>query len=260
MFRGLSRIARPQVVRTVAPQCGRSLPLAVNQFSSSAVALKKGGRKNNNTNAKDSKEEVEGPGIEEIKSLVKGVEAKFKDTVEQFLIKTTEVRQGRASSAKIGQIRVPLSSDEGTQELRSLANIQMKNNNRTIVLTVFDPRHVKYVTASVLAEIGVTPQVDSRNEQVVTITIPTRTADANKELIKQMRHEYEHFRNSPSKHSLTYIREDLIKHLKKYGKSGALTTDETQAFVQEVEKQFKKYSTTLSDQLKNIEKGISSGK
>lgn len=218
---------------------------------------KKGGKgHSNDRNAGHSPPDPNLPQASQIIKEVKQVENKLKDCVEQFGIKSAEIKQGRASTAKIGQTRINLSSDEGVQELKNISNIQIKNNNRTIVLTVFDPKHVKYINSAMLAELSVTPQVDPRNEQVVNITLPTRTADAKKELAKQVKHEYEHFRNSPSKHSLTAIREEMMKHLKKCHAGGSISHDEFKDFTKDVERLFKKYSDELASSHKKIEKSV----
>ncbi|CAN6619800.1 ribosome-recycling factor, mitochondrial [Trichomonascus vanleenenianus] len=229
-------------------------------FSASAVALgKKTAKKGNKKGSAAEENGAVDPNLKDSKQFtteVKQLDDRFKDTLKQFLIRANEAKQGKANLAKIGALRVQLSSDESAQELKSLANIQIKNNNKTIVLTVFDPKHVKYIQTAVLADLGVTPQLDMRNEQVITVTMPTRTADAKKELSRQIKHEYEHFRNSPSRHSLTFIREDLMKHLKKSHFGKAITDDEFKTFNQKVEKVFKKYSDELLDAFKKSEQSL----
>lgn len=218
---------------------------------------KKGGKgHSNDRNAGHSPPDPDIPQASDIIKEVKQIEARFQDCVEQFGIKSAETKHGKASAAKIGQSRVTLSSDEGVQGLKNIANIQIKNNSRTIVLTVFDPKHVKYINSAMLAELGVTPQVDPKNEQVITITLPTRTADVKKELAKQIKQEYEHFRNSHSKHSLTSIREDMMKHLKKCHSGGSISHDEFKDFNKDVERLFKKYSDELGSSFKKVEKSV----
>ena len=150
---------------------------------------------------------------------------------------------------------ITLSHDQN-DVLKNLANIQMKNNNRLVVLTVFDPKHLKYIQSSVLQELSITPQLDARNPQQLNVTLPNKTSDAKQELAKQIKHEYEHFRNSQSKHSLTYLREDLIRHIKKAGQNKQVSENESQKHTQAIEKLFKKHAEDLLDSFKKLEKSV----
>ena len=134
---------------------------------------------------------------------------------ELFKEKVAVVRQGKFTPSVLEEIIVK-THDHTDEPLKNIARVASKGP-RTLTITVFDPHNVKHITAAVIgSDLNLNPQPDPKSpEQVLRVPLPPATAESKKEIIKQLRHEYEHFRNSAAKKSLTGIREHALKAIRR---------------------------------------------
>lgn len=234
----------------------RMIAVSRSNFSSSATveyAKKKGKESNSKKHGKDAAESEEDVSHVQIADVVNLAElkTKFQATVDSFKEKTGVIRQGKFTPAVIEDIIV--STHNHTEEpLKNIARVALKGP-RTMTVTVFEPSNVKHITAAVLASgLNLNPQPDPKSpEQILRIPLPPSTSETKKEIIKALKHEFEHFRNSPTKKSLTALREDALKQVKKAGKS--LSKDQVYEVKNDVEELFKVSSKNLADALKQAE-------
>lgn len=215
-------------------------------------AKKKGGKKEAPA-SKAAAVEDEAPAVEVVD--LEDLKLKFNESVELFKEKVAVVRQGKFTPSVLEEIIVK-THDHTDEPLKNIARVASKGP-RTLTITVFDPHNVKHITAAVIgSDLNLNPQPDPKSpEQVLRVPLPPATAESKKEIIKQLRHEYEHFRNSPAKKSLTGIREHALKAIKKAGK--ALSKDETFKIKNHVEELFKAGAKNLADALKQAETAAS---
>lgn len=228
----------------------RAFPLA-RSFSVTSIPLakKKGGK------AKAGSHEAEESASEQvsISSLVDlaDLKIKFQGSVDAFKERTTVIRQGKITPAVIEEIIV--TTHNHTEEpLKNIARVALKGP-RTMSVTVFEPRDVKHITAAVIASgLNLNPQPDPKSpEQILRLPLPPTTSETKKEVIKDLKHEFEVFRNSPSRKSLTTVRENALKHVKKAGKT--LSKDRTFEVKGDIEELFKTAAKNLADALKQAE-------
>lgn len=180
--------------------------------------------------------------------------AKFEASVEAFKEKAVVVRQGKLTPAVIEAI--PVTTHNHTEEpLRNIARVAMKGP-RTMTVTVFEPSNVKHIVAAVLAaNLNLNPQPDPKSpEQILRIPLPPTTSETKKEILKTLKTEFQHFKSSASKKSLSAVREAALKQVKKAEKT--LSKDEQFAVKATVEKLFKKSTDSLQDALKQAETAV----
>lgn len=233
------------------PNSAPSISIISRNFSVSPVDYgkkKSGGKsKGNAASEEPAKSHAE---ISEVVDLA-DLKTKFQASVESFKERTAVIRQGKITPAVIEEITV--TTHNHTEEpLRNIARVALKGP-RAMTVTVFDPKNVKHITAAVIASgLNLNPQPDPKSpEQILRLPLPPTTSETKKEIIKDLKHEFEHFRNSPAKKSLTAVREDALKHVKKAGKS--LSKDQVFEAKNDIEELFKSGAKNLADALKQAE-------
>lgn len=253
-----SRIA-PSAFAVCIARSVRATPtprIACQNFSVSAASLakkkesKKGGKSKGAASAEASEEHVEIADVVDLADL----KTKFNGSIEAFKERAGVIRQGKFTPNVIEEIIVTTHSH--TEEpLKNIARVALKGP-RTMTVTVFEPSNVKHITAAVIASgLNLNPQPDPKSpEQILRIPLPPTTSETKKEIVKNLKHEFEHFRNSPAKKSLTAIREDALKHVKKAGKS--LSKDQTFEVKNDIEELFKAGAKDLTDALKQAETAV----
>jgi ribosome recycling factor len=227
-------------------RCARTTPfLARAGFTTTPTAFKKKGHRGPHGGENDPQP------VSEISPLdFSALEAKYKKTLATFSEKLKELRAGKANIEKFLDLEVTLQHGEA-HVLKDIATTQLRGNRVSIV--VYDPKHVKYVQSAILADMNLTPQLDSKNNQTIHVRIGEDDQDSKSEAAKSIKQLYEHFRNSASKHSLTQIRADGLAHLKRSHKAKDLDDDTFRRLAQNVEKSFKEYNDKLNETLKRAQ-------
>lgn len=186
------------------------------------------------------------------------LDSEFQQSLALFESKAQQVKLGNTNMDVYNNIQVQ-TRHGSVSSLNQLANIQNRGN-RKVVITVFDPKDVKYIQTAVLDSISLPAQVDPSNSQTLFINlVGSHGADAKQEMVKVLKKEYEHIRNSPSKVSLTHIRTKFLTPLKKEHKSKQLDDNSFARYSKQIEARFKEYSDKLGSQLKKYETMILRG-
>jgi ribosome recycling factor len=187
-----------------------------------------------------------------------GLEKEFQTSLALFESKAKQVKLGNTNIDTYNTIEVK-TRDGSTCSLNQLANIQNRGN-RKVVITVFDPKDVKYIQTAILDKLNLPAQADQSNNQTLFVNlIGSQSAEAKQEMIKALKKEYEHIRNSPSKVSFTHIRTKFLTPLKKEHKNKELDDDSFSVYTKVIDGKFKEYSEKLGDQLKKYEAIILKG-
>lgn len=225
-------------------------------FTSSPALYKKGGAKasKNDKNSKHSKSSPSAAAEEEeatpILDLIKldEITSKMEASLAHFKDRCAVLRQGKYTPAALEEIIVSTSAH--TEEpIKNIARVALKGP-RNITITAFDTHNVKHIISAVLAaNLNLNPQPDPKQEQVLRVPLPPSTSETKKEIAKNIKNEYEHWRNSKTKRSLISIREDAMKVLKKAGAS----KDEERTIKNKIEEIFKNNANKLAEILKQAE-------
>ncbi|VVT50500.1 uncharacterized protein SAPINGB_P002784 [Magnusiomyces paraingens] len=223
-------------------------------FSGSMPTLKKASKEKGK--GKDHKGGSKAPAADEVEESVSldeivniaELQQKMDATVDHFKERITVVRQGIYTPAIIENVVVKTAAH--TEEpVKNIARVAMKGP-RAITITAFDAADVKHIISAVIgANLNLNPQPDPKQEQVLRVPLPPTTSETKKEIIKNLKHEFEHFKNSPTKKSLTSIRGEAMKALKK------VTISKTDLFTvkTKIEDAYKAKCNTLAEVLKQAE-------
>ncbi|GME70144.1 unnamed protein product [Ambrosiozyma monospora] len=236
-----------------------STPLSqVSYFSttSATLAKKKGGNKKENKkdkrHHKDDAEE-DGEPVEEIdpKQILSSLETSFKKTLELYNKKITEIKMGKANPTIFNNLMITI--DKKDYPFTDLAAASLQNKNLTV--TVFDPNNAKRIISAILAaNLGLTPELDPKNNQSLKIKNPlTSSKDVKAKQLKELKEAFDnHAKNNSSSHSLVSLRGKVVKDLKKVEGS----KDVVRKLTTDVEKLYKSYVEKLTDSFKKAEKSL----
>jgi ribosome recycling factor len=223
----------------------RTVPNTARLFSSGILAFKKA-KKGGKLDAKQTEEPTT---EEDPTAVIPQLEQSFKESIDQFKKKTNETKQGNSNSKIFDQLEVPVNHKE-TSPFTSVAQTSLKGRN--LIITVFDPNNVKHVVSSVLSSgLNMNPQTVPNFPQQLKVALPPPTAETRKEIAAALKKDFEHFKQSPSKHSLSSARANALKELKAFEKN-----DKVKKVSQDVEKLHKKYVEELQKQFKTAEKSV----
>lgn len=223
------------------------------RFSTTPVFLyakKKGGKKDNSSKHQEAAAESSSSIASELDT--KDIKKKMQESVEHFKERVTVIRQGKLTPSVIEAIMIK-THDKTEEPLGQIARVALKGP-RNMTITVYDPLNVKHITAAVIAsDLNLNPQPDPKSpEQILRIPLPPVTSETKKEIVKSLKQEFEHWKNSPAKKSLSTVREAALKSAKKLD----LSKDDMFKTKTEVEDLFKEASKNLSDALKQAENAV----
>ncbi|ONH69151.1 Ribosome-recycling factor, mitochondrial [Cyberlindnera fabianii] len=226
-------------------------PALVRCFSAHPALQKKASKpaKSKHVNKKAAAVDEEPLAEEDPSKVLKELEKQMSDSLEQFKKRLAETKQGAANPSVFDNLDVPVGHGE-TQPYVAVAQTAIKGRN--LIITVFDPANVKHVVSAVLASgLNMNPQEVPNFPQQLKVPLPAPTAEHRKEIAKELKKDFEHFKQSPSKHSLSSARAVALKDLKSYVKNDTVKKAE-----KEVEKLHKKFLDELQKQLKAAEKSV----
>lgn len=237
---------------TQIPQSTPSLPsLATRQFSSSFTAYKKGGGKEKKQDKRQEKKSVQ---TEEesadLSEIIDEMNTKMDKLISEFIEKAQVIRKGKYTPDVLGEIIVSTAA-HSEEPLKNIARVTLQGP-RKITITTFDSNNNKHVIAAILAaDLNLNPQPDDKQEQVLNIPLPPFTRKLGDDIIKNIKDEYEQWRNRKNKSSLALAREDAKKSLKK----AKASKDEDKLYKEKIDEAFKTQSAKL---LKHADAIISS--
>lgn len=181
----------------------------------------------------------------------------YSRTAQQEFAKTLELHKKKLNETKKGVSDPSMLDDLKMQDgvpLKNVASTSLKGKNSFLV-TVYDPKDTKQVISAILAaNLNLTPVRVPNNEQQLKIALPPPTTESRQRLCKSLKAVFEEYKNSSSKHSLGYIRGEILKDMKSLSKKD----DNVRKVMQDLEKLHKEYVTKLQEQLKQAEKSFMS--
>lgn len=214
-------------------------------FASSAQLLKK--HSGNKKNQKDVEKNDEEVAIVDLEQYSKTAQQEFAKTLELHKKQLNETKKGVSDPSMLDGINMP----DGVP-LKNVASTSLKGKNSFLV-TVYDPKDTKQVISAILgANLNLTPVRVPNNEQQLKIALPPPTTESRQRLCKSLKSVFEEYKNSSSKHSLGYVRAEILKEMKSLSKKD----DHVRRVMQDLEKLHKEYVTKLQDQLKQAEKSV----
>lgn len=236
------------------PLCSSGHPAGhpARPFSTGFAALKKA-KKGGKQDAKSHHQEAAAQETQEEdpSAVLKPLEASLKESIEVFKKRVNETKQGTANANIFDKLEVPVAHKE-VYPFTSVAQTSLKGRN--LIITVFDPNNVKHVVSSVLGSgLNMNPQQVPNFPQQLKVALPPPTAETRSEILAALKRDFEHFKQSPSKHSLGSARQHALKQLKGFEKKN----DKVKKVLQDVEKIYKKYLDELQTQFKAAEKSVS---
>lgn len=160
-----------------------------------------------------------------------------------------EIKLGKSNPEIFDKLKVK--SDGKPTLFTSVAQTSIKGG-KNMSVTVFDPKDTKAVISAILASnMNLNPQLDPKNPQILKIPFSGSTADAKQATIKNLKDNYDLYKNGIDKNSLSSLRGDVMKQFKK-----STLTDDLKKAVANIEKLHKKFSDQLSEQFKSAEKAL----
>lgn len=227
--------ARPAILR--APQ------FRVAHFSTSYVALKK---KEKGSGGGKGAKVAEEPEIDISKLLdIKEVQSSLDKTIRAFTDKVKLAKQGSSELQRFTQLPVNLGKNH-EQKLSEIATVATRGSK--IMIVAFDPKHVKYIQSAVVGQLNMPAEPTSTDQQTLAVTIPPNSASKKESVLKQIKEDFEHFKQSQSHHSISAIRQKALAPIKKA--RNQLTADEFKKLNSQVEDAVKLYTQKLTDAFK----------
>ncbi|MGI6496632.1 MAG: ribosome recycling factor [Kiritimatiellia bacterium] len=159
------------------------------------------------------------------------------------------LRTGKASPTLVENVQV---SYYGTPtRLRDLAGISIPEP-RLIAIRPFDQSALSDIEKAILAaNLGVTPRNDGR---MIRVVIPELSEERRKEIVKVARRQSEEARIS-----VRNVRREANELVKKLQKDGAITEDERETSLNNIQKSTDQYIAKIDDVLKAKEAEVMEG-
>jgi ribosome recycling factor len=174
------------------------------------------------------------------------LEDHMQKTIESTQRSLNTIRTGRANTALLDRITVEY---YGTQTpLRSLASVNTPDSS-TIAIQPFDRNTLNLIEKAIsMSDLGLTPNNDGTS---IRLNIPPLTSDRRKELVKMAAKLAEE-----GKVAIRNIRRDGVDAVKRQGKSGEVSEDETKDLQDKIQKLTDKYIAKIEELLSEKEKDI----
>ena len=184
--------------------------------------------------------------MESLDEILLDAEEKMEKSVTHLHQELSGLRTGKASPALVENIGVDYYG--ATTRLRELAGIATPEP-RLIVINPFDPTSRDAICRAILAaNVGVTPVDDGR---VIRIPIPELSEDRRKDLVKVAKRLSEEARIA-----IRNVRRDGNELIKGLQKKSAITEDERDQGVEEIQKLTDTYTKKVDDMVAAKEKDI----
>lgn len=220
---------------------------AVRSISSTAIlykSKKKGSNKKGAAQEQDDEVIVEDPS-----HVLPNLEAKLKECLEQHKKAMAETKLGSANPKIFDKISVEV--NKKPQIFTSLAQTAIKGRN--LIITVFDPNNTKHIVSAILASgLNINPEPIPNTPQQLKVPLPPPTSETKQQIAKELKKDFEKFKNSNDKHSISTARSATMKELKSFDQK----SDQLKKIVKDAERIYKKYADELQAQYKAAEKSV----
>ncbi|PRT53168.1 Ribosome-recycling factor, mitochondrial [Wickerhamiella sorbophila] len=221
----------------------RGTHLGVAQFSTARAVLKK---KERHAGGGKASKVAEEPEID-ISALldIKEVESSLEKTIKAFNDKAKLAKQGSSELQRFTQLSVNLGKTH-EQKLNEIATVATRGNK--VMIVAFDPKHVKYIQSAVVGQLNMPAEPVATDKQTLAVTIPPNSASKKDSVLRQIKEDFEHFKQSQSHHSIAAIRQKALNPIKKARTQ--LTADDFRKLNGQVEDVVKQYTQKLTDAFK----------
>ncbi|ODV96797.1 hypothetical protein PACTADRAFT_22617, partial [Pachysolen tannophilus NRRL Y-2460] len=184
------------------------------------------------------------------KKVLVAVEKNFEKCLDAHQKKITEIKLGKSNPKLFDRLKLNI---DGKEVLFTAVAQTTTKGGRSLNVTVFDPKNAKTVVSAILASgLNMNPEMDTKNPQLLTVPLPPPTAESKMENLKNLKENFEYFKNNNSnKFSLNFVRSEYLKNFKK-----SKLDDDLKKTVAEIEKLHKKYAELLNEQFKAAEKSL----
>lgn len=166
-----------------------------------------------------------------ITEVKKQAQTKMDKAIQVLKKELAAIRAGRANPALLEKVVVEYYGAD--TPLNQVANISTPDP-RSLVVQPWDPSILADIERAIInSDLGLTPNNDGK---VIRITIPVLTEERRNELIKVVKKTGEE-----SKVAIRNIRREANDELKKLGKEGEITEDESRRGQDEIQKMTDRY-------------------
>lgn len=181
-----------------------------------------------------------------IDQLFNKYKPEFTKVIEHYLHELSGVRTGRASPALLNTVQV---ESYGTRmPIEHLASVTV-SDARTLTITPWDKSQLQAIEKAVLAaNLGFNPSNDG---QVIRITLPPLNEERRKEMVKLVGQIAEKARIG-----IRNVRESVIKEFKKLESDGAISKDDQQRGVKQLQETVDEYNRQIKEYAEGKEKEI----
>lgn len=181
--------------------------------------------------------------MQTLKEVMTDASAKMENSIKVLKDQFSGLRTGKASPALVDGVQVPYYGVP--TRMRDLANISTPEP-RLITISPYDPSVLGEIEKAILAaNLGVTPQNDGR---VVRVRIPELNEERRKEIVKvAKRHSQE------ARVSVRNVRRDANEMVKTLQKDSAITEDERDRGLEDIQKATDASIAKIDLELKNKE-------
>lgn len=176
--------------------------------------------------------------------IKKQAQTKMDKAIQVLKKDLAAIRAGRANPALLDKVVVEYYGAD--TPLNQVANISTPDP-RSLVVQPWDPSVLADVERAIInSDLGLTPNNDGK---VIRITIPMLTEERRNELIKVVKKTGEE-----SKVAIRNIRREANDELKKLGKEGEITEDESRRGQDEIQKMTDRYIKEVDQVIRQKEK------
>lgn len=172
--------------------------------------------------------------------------AEFQTVLEHFHKDLQSVRTGRATSALVEEIRVPVYGQ--AMDLKSVASITIPDA-KTIQIEPWDKAVVKDIEKALIdASLGMMPNVAGT---VIRLSVPPMTEDGRKRLVKVL-----HEKEEDARISIRNVREKIKSEITDQEKKKELSEDEKHRQLEQMEKVVAEWNAKIDQETAAKEKEI----
>lgn len=179
-------------------------------------------------------------------TIVDAHRVEFQTVLDHFHKDLQSIRTGRASSALVEEIRVPVYGQ--AMDLKSVASITIPDA-KTIQIEPWDKSVVKDVEKALIdASLGMMPNVAGT---VIRLSVPPMTEDGRKQLVKVL-----HQKEEDARIGVRNVREKVKSEITDKEKNKEISEDEKRRELEQMEKAVSEWNAKIDQETKSKEQEI----
>lgn len=215
----------------------------IRAFSQSAIAFKK------SKAGKAAKETPSPEPVADVKTFdANALKEQLEKSKSLFAEKIKEAKAGALNQKSFFQLPVEVGNDT-EQPLGEIATIASRGSKLNIV--AFDPKMVKHIRTAIVSKLNIPAQESNTDKQTLSVTLDGDSGSKKDQIRQQLKQEFDHFKTSASRFSLSSIRAKQLNSIKKL--KGTQSEAESRKQAKQIEDLIKKYQGEFSEMLKKAE-------